>query len=638
MSHEPKTIPEYDYQSLGLMVGLEIHQQVDSPTKLHCRCPNIYREIENSTHEIQRYLRPKANNLGMMDRAVVEQTKANRQSKYKVYNTTCLTDTDEAGPMPANPKALKTALEMSKLLNMVPVDRAHTMRKIIVDGSSPTGFQRTTFIAGNGLIETKSGKCRIASLCLEEESAPKVEETSESILYSLDRLGIPLIEIATEPDIKTPEQAYEVASYIGMALRSTLSVKRGIGTIRQDVNVSIKNGTRVEMKGVQALSMIDEIIKREIYRQLSLIDIKNELNERGASADSLLYDVTEVFAETKSKVILKSAKERKIIAIRLKKFDGFIGREVQPGRRLGTELSEKAKAVGVSGLFHTDELPNYGITEEEVKALRNAVGAEDEDAVIMIAGKEEIAKRAMESVLERAKLVLTTIPAETRYALSDGNNSYMRPLPGAARMYPETDLPTFSINRQEYEKLKPPELLIEKVNRYIERYELNKDFSEMLAFSKYMLLFEKLAEKYNEKGNVTPTLLARTFTGTLQELKREGYNIESVTDSKFEEMFDCVEENKLPKDAIREVLIYLCKDPTLKIEAISNQLGIGTVDKKEIEEYINQVIKEKEEYIQEKGLAAVGPLMGIVMEKYRGKIEGKEISKMLKENIEQSLK
>ncbi|MDY0267145.1 MAG: Glu-tRNA(Gln) amidotransferase subunit GatE [Methanimicrococcus sp.] len=638
MSQESKTIPDYDYESLGLMVGLEIHQQVDSPTKLHCRCPNIYREMEDSTHEIQRYLRPKSNNLGMMDHAVVEQTKANRQSRYKVYNTTCLGETDESGPMPVSPEALKTSLEMSKLMHMTPTDRAYTMRKLIVDGSSPTGFQRTTFIAGNGWIETNSGKCRIASLCLEEESAPKVEETPEYILFSLDRLGIPLIEIATEPDIKTPEQAYEVASYIGMALRSTLSVKRGIGTIRQDVNVSIKNGTRVEMKGVQALSMIGEIIKREIYRQLSLNDIKNELNEKGASVDSTLYDATEVFTNTQSKVIIKSAKERKIIAIRLKKFKGFIGREVQPGRRLGTELSEKAKAVGVSGLFHTDELPNYGITEEEVKALREAVGAEDEDAVIMISGEEEIAKRAMESVLERAKLVLTTIPAETRYALPDGNNSYMRPLPGAARMYPETDLPTFSIDREEYEKIEPPELLIEKIDRYIEKYELSKDFSEMLAFSKYMPLFEKLVEKYKEKGNVTPTLLARTFTGTLQELKREEHPIESITDSKFEEMFDQIEENKLPKDAIRDILTELCKDPSSEIKAISARLGIGTVDKKEIEEYMNQIVREREEYIQEKGLAAVGPLMGIVMEKYRGKIEGKEISRMLKEKIEQNLK
>lgn len=638
MSHEVKTIPDYNYEAIGLMVGLEIHQQVDSPTKLHCRCPNIYREPEESTHEIRRYLRPKANNLGMMDRAVVEQTQANRQNRYKVFDTTCLGDIDEAGPAPVSPEALKTTLEVSKILHMTPVDRAHVMRKIIVDGSGPAGFQRTTFIAGNGWIETESGKCRIASLCLEEESAPKMEETDEYVVFSLDRLGVPLIEIATEPDIRTPEQAYEVASYIGMSLRSTLGVKRGIGTIRQDVNVSIKNGTRVEMKGVQALSMIDEIIKREIFRQLALIEIKEELTGKGASVDTTLYDVTDVFAETKSKVIINSAKNRKILAIRLKGFDGYIGREVQPGRRLGTELSEKAKAVGVSGLFHTDELPNYGITAEEVENLRKAVGAEKDDAVIMISGRSEVVKRAMQSVLDRAEQVLVTIPQETRYALPDGNNSYMRPLPGAARMYPETDLPTFSINTREYLELPVPELLIDKVGRYMKEYGINKEFAETIAFSKYMQLFEKLAEKYKGNEAVTPTLLARTFTGVLPELKREGLNVDSITDAKFEEMFDLIADGSLPKDASRNILVIVCNDSGCRIAEVADRLGIGAVDRKEIEAYIDSVVAERKDFIAEKGPAAVGPLMGIVMEKYRGKIEGKEVSALLKEKIDQMTK
>ncbi|MDR0768178.1 MAG: Glu-tRNA(Gln) amidotransferase subunit GatE [Methanosarcinales archaeon] len=638
MSHEAKTIPDYDYEALGLMVGLEIHQQVDSPTKLHCRCPNIYREPEESTHEIRRYLRPKANNLGMMDRAVVEQTQANRQSRYMVFDTTCLGELDEAGPAPVNPEALKTTLEVSKLLHMVPVDRAHTMRKIIADGSSPGGFQRTTFIAGNGRIETKSGVCRIASLCLEEESAPRMEESEGYIVFSLDRLGIPLIEIATEPDIRTPEQTFEVAAYLGMALRSTLGVKRGIGTIRQDVNVSIKNGTRVEMKGVQALSMIGEIVKREIFRQLALIEIKDELNAKGASVDTTLYDVTDVFAETKSKVILNSAKDRKIVAIRLKGFNGFIGREVQPGRRLGTELSEKAKAVGVSGLFHTDELPNYGITAEETEALRRAVGAEPDDAVIMISGRTEIVNRAMESVVQRAEQVLVEIPQETRHALPDGNNSYLRPLPGAARMYPETDLPTFTISRREYLDLAAPELLIEKAERYMKEYGINEEFADAIAFSKYMQLFEKLAEKYKGNEAATPTLLVRTFTGVLPELKREGLDVDSITDSKFEEMFDLIAGGTLPKDASRNILVMVCNDSGCIIVEAAEKLGIGAVDRKEIEEYMDTIVAERKDFIAEKGPAAVGPLMGIVMEKYRGKIEGKEVSAMLKDKIDKMAK
>ncbi|MCL2550226.1 MAG: Glu-tRNA(Gln) amidotransferase subunit GatE, partial [Methanimicrococcus sp.] len=310
------------------------------------------------------------------------------------------------------------------------------------------------------------------------------------------------------------------------------------------------------------------------------------------------------------------------------------GREVQPGRRLGTELSEKAKAVGVSGLFHTDELPNYGITAEEVEKLRKVVGAEEDDAVIMISGRETVVKRAAESVIQRAELVLVTIPQETRYALADGNTSYMRPLPGAARMYPETDLPTFVISREEYRNLKTPELLTDKAGRYMKEFGLNSEFADAVAFSKYMMLFERLAGKYKGNEAVTPTLLARTFTGVLPELKREGLDVESITNAKFEEMFDLIAAGKLPKDASRNILVMVCNDSGCVIIEAVEKLGIGAVDRKEIEEYINSVVADKKDFILEKGPAAVGPLMGIVMEKYRGKIEGKEVSSMLKEKID----
>ena len=637
MTPETTTIPDFDYAALGLKVGLEIHQQVASEKKLHCRCPNIYREAEDAAGEVRRYLRPKANTLGVVDRAAVEQTLAQKQIVYKVYDTTCLGELDEAGPAPLNPEALKITLQVSKLFHMVPVDRVHTMRKIIVDGSGPSGYQRTSFIAGNGRIETKSGICRVASLCLEEESAPKMEETDTHTVFSLDRLGIPLIEIATEPDIKTPDQAFEVASYIGMCLRSTGKVKRGIGTIRQDVNVSIRNGTRVEMKGVQALNMIGEIITREVFRQLCLIKIRDELNEKGAHVDEEVYDVTSVFAETKSKVILKSAADRKIVAVLLKGFNGFVGREIQPGRRIGTELSDKAKAVGVSGLFHTDELPNYGITAEEVAKLRKAVGAEEDDAVIMMAGREETVQKAMKAVIERAKMLLENIPEETRYAQADGNSSYMRPLPGAARMYPESDLETIAIDRNEYEELEAPELLTKKAERFEKEYDLNPEFASGIVFSKYLPLFEKLAVRHKGNEAVTSTLLARTLTGTLQELKREGADID-ISDEQFEELFDLVASGSLPKDAVRPVLVILCDDKKCRITEAVEKLGIGQVNKKEIEDYIRQIVSEKKAFVQEKGLAAVGPLMGVVMEKYRGKIDGKEISAMLKKEIEEKTK
>ncbi|HNW38315.1 MAG TPA: Glu-tRNA(Gln) amidotransferase subunit GatE, partial [Methanosarcina vacuolata] len=380
---------KYDYSELGLKAGLEIHQQLDSKEKLFCRCPTLIRDVKDSDFEFFRYLRATESEMGEKDRAAVEQTKIRRKYIYKAYDTTCLIENDEEPPRELNKEALDISLGIAKLFNMKPVDQMHVMRKIVVDGSNTSGFQRTAFLASDGFIETSQGRCGIDSLCVEEEAAQKVEEIGDSIIYSLDRLGIPLVEIATAPDIKSPRQAREVAEQIGMFLRSTGKVKRGLGTIRQDVNISIAEGARVEIKGVQALDLIEDIVRREVERQLNLLFIRQELMERKAFVCEEIYDITGLFVDTKSKVLQKGVKKGAVLAALLRKFDGMVGKEVQPGRRLGTEFSDRAKTAGVGGIFHTDELPNYGITEKEVKTVRDAIGASAGDAVIMVADEPE---------------------------------------------------------------------------------------------------------------------------------------------------------------------------------------------------------------------------------------------------------
>ena len=283
---------KYDYSELGLKAGLEIHQQLDSKEKLFCRCPTLIRDIGDSDFEFFRYLRATESEMGEKDRAAVEQTKIRRKYIYKAYDTTCLIENDEEPPRELNKEALDISLGVAKLFHMKPVDQMHVMRKIVVDGSNTSGFQRTALLASDGYIETSEGRCGIDSLCVEEEAAQKIEEIGDSIIYSLDRLGIPLVEIATAPDIKTPRHAREVAEQIGMILRSTGKVKRGLGTIRQDVNISIARGARVEIKGVQALDLIEDIVRREVERQLNLLFIRQELLERKAFVCEEIYDVT----------------------------------------------------------------------------------------------------------------------------------------------------------------------------------------------------------------------------------------------------------------------------------------------------------------------------------------------------------
>ncbi len=360
-----------DYAKLGLKAGLEIHQQLATKHKLYCCCPPRDRDVKDSNFEFFRYLRARESELGEVDKAAAEQAFARKKFLYKTYDTTCLIENDEEPPRPLNMEALSVALKAALMLNMSPVDEVFTMRKIVVDGSNTTGFQRTCFIASGGHLETASGRVGVDTICLEEDAASKVEAKGDTITYSLDRLGIPLVEIATAPDIHTPAQAREVALYIGTLLRSLPEVKRGLGTIRQDVNVSIARGARVEIKGVQTLDMVEQAVENEALRQVNLLFIKDDLLARDAKVDNTVFDITDVLKSSGSKVIKKALSAGGVAyAVKLEGFRGLIGKEIQPNRRLGSEFSDRAKrAAGVGGIFHIDELPNYGITQEEVDTV-----------------------------------------------------------------------------------------------------------------------------------------------------------------------------------------------------------------------------------------------------------------------------
>ncbi|MDD3247500.1 MAG: Glu-tRNA(Gln) amidotransferase subunit GatE [Methanosarcina sp.] len=625
---------KYDYSELGLKAGLEIHQQLDSKEKLFCRCPTLIRDIGDSDFEFFRYLRATESEMGEKDRAAVEQTKIRRKYIYKAYDTTCLIENDEEPPRELNKEALDISLGVAKLFRMKPVDQMHVMRKIVVDGSNTSGFQRTAILASDGYIETSEGYCGIDSLCVEEEAAQKIEEIGDSIVYSLDRLGIPLVEIATAPDIKSPRQAREVAEYIGMVLRSTGKVKRGLGTIRQDVNISIARGARVEIKGVQALDLIEDIVRREVERQLNLLFIRQELLERNAFVCEEIYDITGLFMDTKSKVLQKGVKKGAILAALLKKFNGLVGREVQPGRRLGTEFSDRAKTAGVGGIFHTDELPNYGITDMEIQAVRNAIGAGPEDAFVMVADESEKSRLAIEAVIIRAKEAFEGIPEETRKALPEGNSAYMRPLPGAARMYPETDVPQIEISQEYFDSIESPELLTERAKRFASESGLNKELADKMAYSRYLPLFETLLETYRKDANVNSTLIARTLVGIVPEIRRNGVETENLIDEHFKGLFAAISNQEIAKEASQDLLAALAKEPELTVQQAISKLGLSAFDPEEVENFIKNMVRERGDFIKDKGPAALGPLMGIVMKEYRGTVDGKVLNHMLKKEID----
>ena len=621
-----------DYGALGLKVGFEIHQELDTH-KLFCNCPSILHEDE-APLKVKRKLRPTQSELGEVDRAALIEAIKGKGFRYQVYpNSICLVELDEEPPHPVNQKALDIALEIALLFGANLVDEVHVMRKTVIDGSNTAGFQRTMLVATGGKLEIAKGTITIQTICLEEDAARKVGEDSDFIDYRLDRLGIPLVEIATGPDFTDPRTPAEAALKVGQLIRATGKMKRGIGTIRQDVNVSIRDGARQEIKGVQELSLISMIVEREVKRQLALLRIREELKRRGAArVEGKAVNVGKVFSKTKCKVIANVLVKRgTMLAVKLPKFGGLVGKELQPGRRFGTELADYAKIYGkVGGIFHTDELPGYGISVEEVSKMKNMLSATADDAIAIVAAKKGNAEKALDAVVARANQALLGVPEETRRALPDGNTEFMRPLPGAARMYVETDIPPIVVDEKKLERIRKmlPELPEQKVKRYIGEYKLNKELAERMSLSENSKLFEELVEKHV----IDPTLIATTLEETLVSLKREGAMVENVQRAALDEIFDLIKMGEVAKEAIPDILREVAKGSTMP--DVVQRLSLRKITEAELAKMVSDVIQENWILVEKRGRDAMQPLMGILMEKVRGRVDGKLVHQLLERELQ----
>ena len=629
-----------NYSEIGLKVGLEIHQQLATKAKLFCDCkPQLFKGEPQIV--FLRRLRPTQSELGQIDPAALFEFQKGVKILYEAdTETSCLVEMDEEPPHELNPEALEIALIIALMMNAKPLDEVHVMRKIVIDGSNTTGFQRTCVVAVNGSIEVDGKKVPIQHICLEEDAARKMGEEGLLIRYRIDRLGIPLVEVTTGPVINTPEEARKVALAIGKILRATRRVKRGIGTIRQDLNISIKDGALIEIKGVQELELISKVVEYEVQRQLNLLKIRDELKRRGLREEDLrekFINVSSLFKETKCKILRRAIKENKtILAVKLPKFAGLLGFELAPGLRFGRELADRARFWGrVGGILHTDELKSYGVSNEEIEKLKQRVGAGDEDAVVIVVGDAENASDALKAVIERAREALKGVPEETRAANPDGTTRYMRPRPGAARMYPETDVPPIKVTREYLEKLKaqlpePPE---KRIRRLRESYGINEKLARQLLDSEYDELFETIVKE----TNVSPTVVAATLTETFKALKREGVKIEALTEEQIIDVFRLVGLEKTSKESIPEIVKWLTthKNAT-PLDAIK-ELGLEMLSEEEVRSLIDKYVNMNIELIAKRGEKAFGPLMGMIMKDLRGRVKPKLVNKILREKLTEKL-
>ena len=619
---------EYDYEKLGLKMGLEIHQQLNSQHKLFCPCKTELVD-DNFDELVQRKLRPTQSELGEIDRAALQESLRGLNFKYENFaKHTCLVENDDEPPHSLNEEALDICITIACLMNMHIVDEFHTMRKQVIDGSNTGGFQRTGMVATDGYLITPYGKVIIESLGLEEDAARRVETKDGFTEFRLDRLGIPLAEITTDPSMHHPEQVREVAYMLGQILRST-NVKRGLGTIRQDLNISIAEGARVEIKGVQDLDLMAEIVNREVQRQLALINIRNELQERNAEVLEEIHDLDELLEDTESK-ILKSAETIK--AVVLKGYAGLIGREVQPGRRFGTEIASYAKKRGVAGIFHSDELPAYGITQDEVDKITEFLNIGEEDAFIIVAHDEDIAVSALEEVKRRANLGLEGVVEETRKALDDGNTEYMRPLPTANRMYLETDIPLFKITPDRIEPIANslPELPDVKQARIIAEYMLSEDLATQLVKRQVADTFEAILADVDVDATPVASLLAYD----LREIKREGHEIATLTLDHFKDIFNLLADGKIAKDSVRKLAVETIKTPEADIPQIAEDNNLVMMSDEDVHEIIAGIVADNEEMVKERQMGAMGPLMGMCMKELKGKADGGLVNQIVREEIQ----
>ena len=633
----------FDYEELGLKCGLEIHQQLDTETKLFCRCPSKLQGTRVPDFNTMRYMRPVLGEMGTFDKAMLTEYKKGKTIIYEGYNDViCTYELDDTPPFSCNEEAKKIALELALLLNANIIEEMHVSRKNYLDGSVPSGFQRTMILGTDGYITMKNGKkIRIAILSLEEEAARKIKTENKTNYYRLDRLGIPLVEVTTQPDINTPEECRECAERIGLLLWIT-NVKKVLGSIRQDINVSIKSGTRIEIKGVQKLSWITLLVNHEISRQLNLIEIREELKNRKVSENEIPQepvDLTSLMSKTGSKFIATGIKSgKKLYGLNFKGFKGIFGKELMEDYRFGTEVSSKVKVIsGLKGIIHSDEkLENYNFSQDEIKKIQNKLNSKEKDCFVLVLGTIKELKKAVDIIINRIKYVFKGVPPETRKALDNGNTEFLRELHGGARLYPDTDSQAIMNTVEETKQIQKtlPNYPWDIIEDYAKKYKVEQRSIKKLIFKGKLSLFDSLIDIYPAR----PSIIITTLLNTAKAIKREGKIIENITNDDYKKIFLELKNEKIGKEAIEDIMRLKADSPNLTIEQSIENLNLESLTIEDLKIIINEIVNKNLKIIKEREMRSMGPLMGEVMKKVRGKIDGEIVSKELKIQILNKLK
>ncbi|ERI95732.1 glutamyl-tRNA(Gln) amidotransferase, subunit E [Clostridiales bacterium oral taxon 876 str. F0540] len=568
-----KQTPPETYEKLGFMCGLEVHQQLKTDKKLFCHCPaGVFQDKGKFHAEVIRHMRPTLSEMGGYDGTALMEFKTKKTIIYRIANeTTCTYDVDDTPPFKINKQALQIALEIALLLKTNIVGELHITRKQYLDGSIPTGFQRTGIVSIEGQIPLRNKLVRIIQLSIEEDSCREISDIAHERIYTTDRLGMPLIETVTYPDMKTPDEAYEAAQYIRFLNRSTGKVRTGIGSAREDVNVSITGGTRVEIKGVSRISSIPELVHNEAFRQKSLLEIKGDLLTRIPLFKEWRIshvNISENNAAASCNQVLEALnKNYAIVAVNLPGFKGILSFFTQPGRMFADEISDRLKVIACiekPNMTHSESLDSDS-KFIDFKYISKLMDAKDEDAQILIWGPEADIPTALETIEERCRMAFVGVPNETRKSLENGTIMFERVLPGADRMYPDTDSAPISISEDLISNARSmlPKALNESIAQ-LESWEIPMDTFFYLLKNNLVPLMERISRDFKINPKLTATLLAHR----LKHIQGKFNTNLSFDFEKIYDLFAFLKEHNLEYDIAYDMLPVIYTHPEMEMMTV----------------------------------------------------------------------
>lgn len=612
---------EKDYETVGFKSGLEIHQQLLTTKKLFCRCP-AGKYSEHYDAEILRHMRPTLSELGEYDGTALMEFKTKKDILYRINReTVCTYEMDDTPPFLINDDALDIALRCGMLFDCSIVDELHIARKQYLDGSIPTGFQRTAIFALDGKIPYKERAIDIVQMSIEEDSCREVSDSGHLRVYRTDRLGMPLIETVTGPNMLTPFEVAEVAEICANIVRSTNKVRRGIGSAREDVNVSVEGGTRVEIKGVPKIGRIPHLTYNEAMRQWNLLRLREELHKRGITKDTFeakAHDITRLVKKAYYQPIRNAIEQGLFVkCVVLKRFAGLLHWQTQTDTYFSKEISDRVRVIAclttIPNLIHSDS-KGENLTSAEWQNIKRNVGATDDDTIVLVWGDEQDTDTAAKEIIIRAKEATIGVPSETRQALRDGTNGFERILPGADRMYPDTDLPPTRITEEHIDRLSvdlPEKYWISE--KWYKELRIPPDTIRELSISKYAGLFKFLVEEWK----INPTTAAVVFIQYPKRLKKMKLDPNVLNVELMKEIFRAYKENLLSSNGIFYVMKTAIENKEFNPDLLPNQLSstdlenLISVTNNELNN-LRLINKEKRKEI----------LLGHVMNKVRLKVEG----------------